>query len=279
LENFSNYHTTKKNKVIIQNGWDIGYYHTEDVKELFHMRKSDIGEYPWPNEPKEFKSDMIDMWNEIDYISRKLLSFLSIALQLDEGKLGEVLDSFPQPHNTFSNTILGVYHYYYHKNPTATCLVHKDMGMISLIPRASIPGLQVYDNDVMAWIDVERAIGENDIVCISCETLDRITGGYYCGSVHRVVTTVDRQSTVFKLRAKSDGMIDTIGLNSPILQKYCPLQLYTEKQTVSHWIVHGLHYKESVNFSGDKFDNYKSMILDPSQNISLLSQKREEQSM
>lgn len=46
------------------------------------MRKTDIGEFPWPNEPTEFPSNIQALWNGLDNMSRILMVALAEGLQL-----------------------------------------------------------------------------------------------------------------------------------------------------------------------------------------------------
>jgi len=171
------------------------------------------------------------------------------------------------PSNSFSHSIMGLYNYYHHSNQTETCLIHKDMGFISLIPCASVPGLELLDFEVFAWVQIEKFANRNDVVVIGSQTLERLTGGYYPACVHRVVTSLSRQSIVFKLRGVSDGILDTKGLNSPILNKI--VNPWPKPQTIGEWLQEEMQGRESVNFPGNSVENYKNMIVNPGLNISM----------
>lgn len=136
----------------------------------------------------------------------------------------------------------------------------------------------------MAWSQVEDQISEqNDLVIIGCQTLDRLTGGYYPADFHRVINSISRKSIVYKLRgksidfheisltydflARSDALLDMKGLNSPVLEN--AFRSFTSAIKVEDWIKNELQYEQSVNFPGASLENYKNCILDPSLNTSV----------
>lgn len=108
-------------------------------------------------------------------MARRLMHALAIGLEIDPARFDALLDPVPQPSHTFSHTIMGTpcphptcslphadfpsgaYNYFQHDESTETCLVHKDMGLISLIPHANIPGLECLDYNIQRWVKAEES--------------------------------------------------------------------------------------------------------------------------
>lgn len=186
----------------------------------------------------------------LSLLGKILVGFLAQGMKipsssLTAGKLIEILvfnvaalEPECIPTGEFSHSILSIYRYFLNPEETESCKIHKDMGVLTLVPRAEVPGeqqrlffinffegLQVLDYENVCWIDIEKMAHQNDIVVFSSECLERMTASYYTGCVHRVVRedyTKMRSSIVFKLRAKTDFMIDCAGLNSPELKSIMP---------------------------------------------------------
>lgn len=89
---------------------------------------------------------------------------------------------------------------------------HEDINLLTLLPVAEQPGLQVRDN-VGNWIDVASVRGE--LVVNSGDMLRELTGGYYPSTTHRVikpaqgnaVDNVSRISIPFFLTPRSDVVL------------------------------------------------------------------------
>jgi len=94
------------------------------------------------------------------------------------------------------------------------CDDHTDVGFITLDPHASCPGLQVLRRADRAWVNAE-----SDAEPISCaviavmvgDTLERVSGGYYEATRHRVLAPDEgeRIGMPYLLRGRLDATIDT----------------------------------------------------------------------
>jgi isopenicillin N synthase-like dioxygenase len=232
------------------------------------MRKSNVPEFPWPR-VEGYAAKISKLWDTLDEIARFCIGSLCEGLDLPRDSMDNLFDPIPQPNDTFSHSIMGMYKYFAHRTTTTTCLVHRDMGLVSLIPTAIQPGLEVLDCSINKWVEVEKHASRNDICIIGCQTLDRVTHGYFPGNIHRVVGCKEtRQSIVFKMRAESSAIIDPLKIQCPKLQKYLGAS-FCGPQCVNDWMHEELDGRESVNFPGKSKDNYHSMVFDPSQNLSI----------
>lgn len=89
---------------------------------------------------------------------------------------------------------------------------HVDIGLCSLIPLSSTPGLQVLDKRLRAWVEVERARCERGVLVLPCDAMRVLTGGFLAGTLHRVIRhpSQHRLSLPFMLRPPSDAPIATL---------------------------------------------------------------------
>ena len=172
-----------------------------DLKEYYHFR-------PYGNNPPA--------------LAAMLNQYRSLALALGD-QLLEWIQEFT-PEGTFSDlgtdlpdiissdaSLLRVLHY-----PPLTgdeqagavrAAAHEDINLITILPVAEQPGLQVQDNDDN-WIDVASIAGE--IVVNSGDMLRELTSGYYPSTSHRVlnpggdIANVSRISIPFFLTPRLD---------------------------------------------------------------------------
>eukprot|EP01127_Copromyxa_protea_P001828 TRINITY_DN11739_c0_g1_i1.p1 TRINITY_DN11739_c0_g1~~TRINITY_DN11739_c0_g1_i1.p1 ORF type:complete len:172 (-),score=26.62 TRINITY_DN11739_c0_g1_i1:29-520(-) len=143
--------------------------------------------------------------------------------------------------------------------------------MITLIPCASVPGLEVLDPSNHQWVQIEKwaSVEEGDLCVIGCRTLERVTGGFYRGNIHRVVGTKSRQSMVFKMRAPSSALIDINEYGSSELTSLAAKSYMNglSCETVGDWMLGtGVLGVDSVNFPGKSKGNYHNIVLSPNVN-------------
>ncbi|CAE8639008.1 unnamed protein product [Polarella glacialis] len=69
---------------------------------------------------------------------------------------------------------------------------HLDPGFLTLEPRASAAGLEVFEGETEEWRLIEPELGTGDLVVLACEALQRVTAGAIKGSLHRVVSSAER---------------------------------------------------------------------------------------
>jgi isopenicillin N synthase-like dioxygenase len=151
---------------------------TKDLKEFYHL-------IPDGNNPPELAPDILAYRETTFALGRKLLHWLQ------ENAPAEVTALFPQPlPDTLCNkaSLLRILHYPPLTGDEAEAAVraaaHEDINMITILPVAKQPGLQVRDNDGR-WIDVASLPGE--LVINSGDMLRELTDGYYPSTSHRVL--------------------------------------------------------------------------------------------
>jgi len=151
----------------------------KDIKEYFHY-------YPWGRCPDTLKGEISDYYNNTLQLAHELLNWIEqespqhVSQHYQEPLSNMVTDS--------QQTLLRILHYpplAGDEEPDAIrAAAHEDINLITLLPAANEPGLQVKSKDGQ-WLDVPSDFG-NLIVNIG-DMLQEASGHYFPSTTHRVV--------------------------------------------------------------------------------------------
>ena len=151
----------------------------KDIKEYFHF-------YPWGQCPDELRDELEDYYKNTSSLAAQLLNWI------EQESPAEVSQHYSMPLSEMINgsdqTLLRVLHY----PPLAgdeeadaiRAAAHEDINLITLLPAANEPGLQVKAVDGN-WLDVPCDFG-NLIVNIG-DMLQEASGHYFPSTTHRVI--------------------------------------------------------------------------------------------
>lgn len=157
-------------------------YDIKDLKEFFHY-------YTWGQYPEEMSNKTRDLY-------KQMATFAAILLQWIEEHTPENISSkLSMPLSAMvkdsPNTLLRVLHYPplqgNEEEGAVRAAAHEDINLITLLPAATAPGLQVKDLKGN-WHEVECDPGT--IVVNAGDMLQMCTQGYYRSTTHRVVNPV-----------------------------------------------------------------------------------------
>jgi isopenicillin N synthase-like dioxygenase len=167
-----------------------GYFSTEisetakgftqkDIKEYFHI-------YPWGRIPAPLKADALQYYEQANGLARQLLSWV------EQYTPAEIARHYREPLSHMIKdsqlTLLRVLRY-----PPLTGLEpagslraapHGDINMLTILPAANEPGLQVLGKDGK-WFDVPCDFGM--LIINIGDMLQEASQGYYPSTQHRVV--------------------------------------------------------------------------------------------
>jgi isopenicillin N synthase-like dioxygenase len=151
----------------------------KDIKEYFHI-------YPWGRYPAEVSDAARRYYDVANQLARELLSWVGANTP------PEVKARFTVPLSDMivdsPKTLLRVLRY-----PPLTgnepegsirAAAHEDINLLTVLPAANEPGLQVKDKDGN-WLDVPCDFGT--LVINTGDMLQEASGGYYPSTTHRVV--------------------------------------------------------------------------------------------
>ena len=183
---------------------------TSDLKEFYHF-------YPHGQRPEGITDLSLTLYQQLTDLATTLLRWVEAELPAEvanrlQTPLCEMIENSP-------NTLLRILHY-----PPLTAAddphavraaAHEDINLITLLPAATTPGLEVLDRHGN-WHAVSCDPGS--IVVNVGDMLSAATEDYYVSTTHRVVNpnpaaNVSRYSMPFFLHARPDVML-TKTLNS-----------------------------------------------------------------
>ncbi|MCL1122777.1 isopenicillin N synthase family oxygenase [Shewanella seohaensis] len=151
----------------------------KDIKEYYHV-------YPWGRIPDSLRVNILAYYEKANALAAELLEWIE-TYSPDEVK---AKFSIPLPEMIADShkTLLRILHY-----PPMTgdeemgairAAAHEDINLITVLPAANEPGLQVKAKDG-SWLDVPSDFG-NIIINIG-DMLQEASGGYFPSTSHRVI--------------------------------------------------------------------------------------------
>ena len=152
---------------------------TSDLKEFFHF-------YPWGKKPPALQAATMQLYRELTQLAAQLLQWIEDYLPT------AVSQSLSMPLRDMvdleQNTLLRILHYPPLQNNSDLEAVraapHEDINLITLLPSATAPGLEVLDQHKQ-WHAI--TCNPNNIVVNVGDMLQMCTQQYYKSTTHRVV--------------------------------------------------------------------------------------------
>ncbi len=159
----------------------------KDIKEYFHY-------YPWGQCPVELKREIDAYYIETSALASQLLNWI------EKESPEHVSRHYKQPLSEMisdsQQTLLRILHYpplAGNEEPEAIrAAAHEDINLITILPAANEPGLQVKTKDG-GWLDVPSDFG-NLIVNIG-DMLQEASGHYFPSTTHRVINPQGSDTT------------------------------------------------------------------------------------
>jgi hypothetical protein len=178
----------------------------------------------------KFAQDMLVLMELLDDVARDCMRAICEVLGLDEEwVIGELLDDRTPPptsedqvasedkSNQYGASVLRVYNYRNKVNAPPddnSCGVHADLGLVTVSPVATVPGLQMWNLERMLWADVEENVTALHFSVFAGETLGVLTNGGITAPLHRVPGIVvdseaeRRMSMPYFLRARPEKCLN-----------------------------------------------------------------------
>lgn len=151
----------------------------KDLKEYYHI-------YPWGRVPPSLKDNIMKYYREASALAAQLLDWIEKYSPSDvAAKYSEPLSSMIRD---TPNTLLRVLHYpplSGDEEPGAVrAAAHEDINLITILPAANEPGLQVQQKDG-SWLDIPADFGQ--LIINIGDMLQEASGGYFPSTSHRVI--------------------------------------------------------------------------------------------
>jgi len=151
----------------------------KDIKEYYHV-------YPWGRIPDSLRANILAYYAKANALAAELLEW--IETYSPEEVKAKFSMPLPEMIADSQKTLLRILHY-----PPMTgdeelgairAAAHEDINLITVLPAANEPGLQVKAKDG-TWLDVPSDFG-NIIINIG-DMLQEASGGYFPSTSHRVI--------------------------------------------------------------------------------------------
>lgn len=151
----------------------------KDIKEYYHY-------YPWGQCPDSLKAEISQYYSEANGLAGELLGWIEDFSPTDvAAKYSQSLTSMIE---SSEQTLLRVLHYPPlqgdEEADAIRAAAHEDINLITILPAANEPGLQVKAKDG-SWLDVPCEFG-NLIINIG-DMLQEASGHYFPSTTHRVI--------------------------------------------------------------------------------------------
>ena len=177
----------------------------KDFKEFYHV-------YPWGRVPEHLRAEAMDYYAQASALASELLSWV------EQYTPSDICQCYSQPLSSMiegsQQTLLRVLHYppLTGKEPEGTvrAAAHGDINLLTVLPAANAPGLQVLAKDG-SWLDVPCDFGM--LIINIGDMLQEASRGYYPSTIHRVVNpsepklNVSRVSLPLFLHPKEDVVL------------------------------------------------------------------------
>ncbi|WP_064791557.1 isopenicillin N synthase family dioxygenase [Shewanella woodyi] len=151
----------------------------KDIKEYYHV-------YPWGRIPDSLRENILAYYNKANELAQELLGWIESYAPAEVKAKFSI--SLPQMIENSQKTLLRVLHYPPMSGDeemgAIRAAAHEDINLITVLPAANEPGLQVQVKDG-SWLDVPSDFG-NIIINIG-DMLQEASGGYYPSTSHRVI--------------------------------------------------------------------------------------------
>ncbi|MCU7993548.1 isopenicillin N synthase family oxygenase [Shewanella glacialipiscicola] len=151
----------------------------KDIKEYYHV-------YPWGRIPDSLRTNILAYYEKANALAAELLEWIETYSPDDvKAKFSMPL---PEMIANSQKTLLRILHY-----PPMTgseemgairAAAHEDINLITVLPAANEPGLQVKAKDG-TWLDVPSDFGS--IIINIGDMLQEASGGYFPSTSHRVI--------------------------------------------------------------------------------------------
>lgn len=162
--------------------------HTQkDIKEYYHV-------YPWGRIPETLEEEILLYYQLASDLASELLDWVEeFSPEHVAGNYSEALSNMIKD---TPNTLLRVLHYPPLTGNEAAGAIraapHEDINLLTLLPAANEPGLQVKCQDG-SWLDVPSDFGH--LIINIGDMLQEASNGYFPSTTHRVVNPTGNENS------------------------------------------------------------------------------------
>lgn len=145
----------------------------------------------FPTQPQDFTNVVLNYMNQVTKVGHLIMKGMALSLGLKA-------DYFNKNYTADPLILFRIFHYPYHPKTDAELWgvgEHTDYGLLTILKQDDCGGLQVKSRG--NWIDAPPI--ENTFICNIGDMLDKMTGGLYRSTPHRVLNTSGKNRLSFPL--------------------------------------------------------------------------------
>jgi len=218
----------------LKSGWTELLFDNRDnlrdpeIRDVFQVRLGEEGNIPWPSEEFKVKTyrHYERQWNISMAIIKIILGAIDIPYedfrQLITGEKKFLSANFlnsvsVKDYHTSPETNLSMFRYTDTQNykTVQKCMVHRDNGFITLLPKSTLAGIQVLEDNM--WIPMEEFTNDGEMLVYFGVSAELFSESNILALRHRVVRKPGavRYSLPFEVKANRDAVIsnDITGLS------------------------------------------------------------------
>lgn len=192
-----------------------------DLKEFWHIGRELPADHPhrlsnvmkdnlYPLEVPVFEQVMQELYGAMDQLAHQMLGVIEHYLKIDKGTLSALADQ--------GNSVLRVLHYPEMERfgsqaqESVRAAAHEDINLLTLLPAATQPGLQLLTPDG-EWLDISPPAGA--IILDTGDMMTAVTGGLLPATTHRVINPKGgsqgaRLSMPFFMHPRPDAILNPL---------------------------------------------------------------------
>lgn len=212
---------TLSNKRAFYSGYSVLHFlnnsnrRDPEWRDVYQIRIKEDGHIPWPVD--SFKAASVELYKMQWEICVQVLRAIALSLCVDPldffnlASCSEDGALMPDPHKS-ANTNLCYFRYFdkhqSYKTPQK-CMVHQDHGLLTLMPKSTLPGLELLHPQLLQWIPMEQFIDNTEMFLYCGKALSMVTNSLLKPATHRVVRQpkLERFSMPFEVKPNDDAVL------------------------------------------------------------------------
>ena len=219
----------------------LGYHHRPHFcKELFQLRGCSSAATAFPPTASRLRAAAERTYDALAACSAEALRIVCAAMRMPSEQVTKLIEpplAAQASHTPLSQSNLTIFRYSPALGdeaevaaaggvtPNVHCPYHTDVGLVTIIPCGTSPGLHVFDHEpgYEGWVDVEADMPPGHAVIFGGESLHRLSNHWLLPGVHEVSSVAaERLSCPFQLLAARDANLDSSSLDVGVVGELHP---------------------------------------------------------
>jgi len=185
-----------------------------ELRDVFQIRPGEADPVPWPSDGS-LEEEAMRVYGALWEAACGTVRLLARETGHDADRLLHACsppESHPLEGSESSNLCLFRYRDEFGYVKKQVCMVHQDQGFVTIVPRSTCPGLEVFDAEHEQFVPIERFLAENECIAYVGVAMEHAMAGRVRSLVHRVVRSpgVVRYSMPFELKPQPEEVLPVL---------------------------------------------------------------------